>query len=150
MPPNVIVPAPVMGPPVVVKPVLPPDTATDVTVPTPPALIHSTSDAPLLTAKTLPPLPVYDGSRFIRALPAVVAPVPPLARARVPESVSVPEDVIGPPENDIPVVPPDALTDVTVPEPPEAAMVTLPAPLVIVMPEPAVRLWFSHRVVDSL
>jgi hypothetical protein len=46
---------------------------------------------------------------------SVVDPVPPLATPRVPVSVNVPVLVIGPPENDIPVVPPDALTDVTPP-----------------------------------
>jgi len=47
-----------------------------------------------------------------------VALVPPLATASVPESVSVPDEVIGPPVKDRPVVPPEASTDVTVPEPP--------------------------------
>ena len=46
-----------------------------------------------------------------------VSPVPPLAVARVPPSVSVPETVIGPPVNARPVVPPDAFTLVTVPAP---------------------------------
>lgn len=41
--------------------------------------------------------------------------VPPLAIANVPASVRVPDAVIGPPENESPVVPPDALTLVTVP-----------------------------------
>jgi hypothetical protein len=45
----------------------------------------------------------------------VVTPVPPLATARVPDRVTVPELVIGPPENVRPVVPPDACTEVTVP-----------------------------------
>lgn len=58
VPAKVIVPAAVMGPPEVVKPVVPPDTATLVTVPEPPAAIHSASVAPTLTAKTLPALPV--------------------------------------------------------------------------------------------
>ena len=58
MPAKVIVPAAVMGPPVVVRPVEPPDTATLVTVPVPPAEMYSTSVAPALTAKTLPALPV--------------------------------------------------------------------------------------------
>ncbi len=47
----------------------------------------------------------------------MVEPVPPFATPRVPESVSVPKVVIGPPENESPVVPPDASTDVTEPAP---------------------------------
>ena len=47
----------------------------------------------------------------------VVTPVPPLATARVPPSVRVPEVVMGPPVNVRPVVPPEPLTLVTVPEP---------------------------------
>lgn len=43
------------------------------------------------------------------------APVPPLATANVPDMVIVPELVIGPPVNDMPVVPPDTSTLVTVP-----------------------------------
>ena len=59
----------------------------------------------------------------------VVTPVPPLATAKVPESVKVPLDVIGPPVNDIPVVPPEASTKVTVPE---AALVQeVSVPLVV-------------------
>ena len=44
-------------------------------------------------------------------------PVPPLTATSVPASVSVPAAVIGPPLNDRPVVPPLALTLVTVPAP---------------------------------
>ncbi len=54
-------------------------------------------------------------SRAVRAPEAVVAPVPPLANARVPPRVRVPAVVIGEPVNVRPVVPPDAATDVTVP-----------------------------------
>ena len=57
VPAKVIVPAAVIGPPEVVRPVVPPDTATLVTVPVPPAEMYSTSVAPVLTAKTLPALP---------------------------------------------------------------------------------------------
>jgi hypothetical protein len=48
--------------------------------------------------------------------------------------VNVPLVVIVPPDKPLPVA-----TEVTVPEPPEEAIVMLPAPLVTVMPEPAVR-----------
>ena len=47
----------------------------------------------------------------------VVCPVPPFATAKVPANVNVPDVVIGPPLNDMPVVPPDASTEVTVPAP---------------------------------
>ena len=51
------------------------------------------------------------------APPADVEPVPPLPIAKVPPRVMVPLLVIGPPLALKPVVPPDTLTDVTVPEP---------------------------------
>jgi hypothetical protein len=55
----------------------------------------------------------------IRISPSVnvVCPVPPLATARVPARVIVPEVVTGPPEVVSPVVPPDTSTEVTVPVP---------------------------------
>lgn len=68
-----------------------------------------------------------------------------MSTSSVPLSVSVPEPVMGPPVNDIPVVPPDASTDVTVPlPPPVAAIVMLPEPLVMVMPDPAVSVDFVN------
>lgn len=42
-------------------------------------------------------------------------PVPPLAATSVPESVMVPDVVIGLPETEIPVVPPEIATENTVP-----------------------------------
>jgi hypothetical protein len=57
-----------------------------------------------LVDKTTLPVPVL-----------VVTPVPPLATAKVPVSVIVPDEVIGPPVVDKPVVPPATLIDVTVP-----------------------------------
>ena len=65
------------------------------------------------------PLPdVLGTSRLVRAPAAVVAPVPPLSTSSVPARVIVPDVVTGPPEVVKPVVPPETLTDVTVPVPP--------------------------------
>jgi hypothetical protein len=58
----------------------------------------------------------------------VVTPVPPLATANVPVSVIVPDEVIGPPVVDKPVVPPATLTDVTVPAL-AAGVAQVPSPL---------------------
>ena len=52
---------------------------------------------------------------MVLAPEAVVAPVPPLATAKVPPSVMVPLAVIGPPVAVNPVVPPLTSTEVTVP-----------------------------------
>ena len=69
----------------------------------------------------------------------VVRLVPPLATASVPASVTVPEEVIGPPLVVNPVVPPETSTLVTEPAPgPVNATVMAPLPLVMVTPEPAV------------
>ena len=59
-----------------------------------------------LVDNTLLPLPVE-----------VVTPVPPLATANVPPKVNVPVVVIGPPVSVSPVVPPEPLTEVTLPLP---------------------------------
>lgn len=65
------------------------------------------------------PEPVVLGTlRFVRAPAAVAAPVPPLATFSVPAKVIVPDVVTGPPDVVKPVVPPDTLTEVTVPDPP--------------------------------
>lgn len=71
---------------------------------------------------------------------SVVWPVPPLAAARVPASVMVPDDVMGPPEVVKPVVPPDTATEVTVPEPGVTVeeIVMPPAEFEIEIPEPCV------------
>lgn len=52
--------------------------------------------------------------RFVRAVPASAAPVPPLATTRVPPSVRLPE-VVTVPLSVSPVVPPEPVTEVTVP-----------------------------------
>src|SRR5665213_3580909 len=44
-------------------------------------------------------------------------PMPPFDIPNIPPKVSVPDEVTGPPVNERPVVPPEALTDVTVPRP---------------------------------
>ena len=60
--------------------------------------------------------PERDGtSRFVLALGASVAPVPPFVSAKVPANVIVPLVVIGPPLVVRPVVPPETSTEVTVP-----------------------------------
>ena len=71
---------------------------------------------------TVPTFDVYPAGllagyapKFVRAVAASAAPVPPLATANVPPRVSVPLVVIGEPENVSPVVPPEAATEVTVP-----------------------------------
>lgn len=88
----------------------------------------------LMLQVPLAPEPVVDGTeRFDRAVPASLAPVPPLATARVPVKLMLgvvpPEDAKGD----------EAVTEVIVPPEPVAAMVMPPAELVIVTPEPAVR-----------
>ena len=67
---------------------------------------------------------------------SVVDPVPPFDGLKVPDKVSTPELVIGPPENESPVVPPEALTEVTVPAPPEEIQLlfTEKQPLARLMP----------------
>jgi len=102
VPAKVTVPDVVTGPPLVVRPVVPPLTLTLVTVPEPPLAGEETHPVPL-EVSTLP---------FV---PGEVRPVPPLAAASVPASVMVPEDVMGPPLAVRPVVPPLTLTLVTVP-----------------------------------
>ena len=67
-----------------------------------------------------------------------VTPVPPLATARVPARVMVPEPVTGPPEVVSPVVPPETSILVTVPPVLVEEIVIVPVPLVMVTPVPAV------------
>ena len=119
--------------PVRVRPLTVPAPLTDVTLPPPvPAPMAARNEAASRADTVLSALkrgnvtaegsvivnmlpPRVDAPRLVRATAAVVAPVPPLAIANVPPSVSVPLVVIGPPENVSPVVPPEASTDVTVP-----------------------------------
>lgn len=60
VPAKVIVPVPVTGPPVVVNPVEPPDTSTDVTVPAPPADCQDVPPVPLVI-NTKPLVPPVEG-----------------------------------------------------------------------------------------
>ena len=104
-----------------------------------------------LVANTSAPVPVSSVTAAARfaddgvprnvatPVPNDVIPVPPLATAKVPASVIVPDVVMGEPDTVKPVVPPERATLVTVPPPPlVASIVILPAPLVMVMPDPAV------------
>lgn len=118
---SVMVPADVIGPPVVERPVVPPDTATEVTVPE--AAVTHEATVPLVP-RTSPACPVCVGRSALIAFEAVVCPVPPFAMPRVPPMVSVPDAVIGPPANVRPVVPPEPDTDVTVPGVKPRAVVT--------------------------
>lgn len=61
---------------------------------------------------------VLGTSRLTRALVALMAPVPPLLTFSAPPNVITPDVVTGPPVALNPVVPPETLTDVTVPPPP--------------------------------
>ena len=116
------VPVIVMTPDVVigelpnVRPVVPPETPTLVTVPS--GLTAQETSEPSVVRKRplLPPC----GGRIAFAAPAwVVAPVPPDAKASVPASVNVPEVVIGFDVSDVterPVDPVEKPTLVTVPD----------------------------------
>ena len=80
-----------------------------------------TSAAWMAVRLTLVPLPrrnwpeVVPPARALRALCCEPAPVPPLAMARVPPRMRVPEPVMGPPVEVSPVLPPDRATLVTLP-----------------------------------
>jgi len=81
---------------------------------------------PFRRARMFPAVPAEVVERADEPLPYGMAPdwiadqpVPPFATFRVPPSVRVPAEVTGPPLNESPVVPPEALTDVTVPKPRE-------------------------------
>jgi hypothetical protein len=155
----VIVPDVVTGDPDTVRPVVPPESSTLVTVPVVelvPAPIAVRNDAASRAVTVLSALkrgkvmalgfvnvktfaPTVDAPRLVRAVPASVAPVPPFATASVPANVIVPEVVMGDPDTVRPVVPPERATLVTVPEPPPvAAMVIDPVPFVMLIPDPAV------------
>lgn len=98
-------------------------TETLVTVPVPPLVAAIVIEpAPLVMLMFAPAISVALVNVLpvllpIRSWPSVydVCPVPPLATASVPPSVSVPLVVIGDPVKVRPVAPPDAATEVTVP-----------------------------------
>lgn len=115
-----MVPDDVIGPPEVVKPVVPPDTSTLETVPVvgvaqvgvpAPALVSTWPAVPTAVKSYAVPVP-YETAP---AIGVAVELVPPLAVANVPPNVIVPDDVMGPPDVVNPVVPPDTSTLVTVP-----------------------------------
>ena len=126
VPASVIVPEVVTGLPETVRPVVPPDSATEVTVPVvldaPIAVLKSAAlkDETVLSALNRGKvtalglvmvnrlLPSVVAPRFVRAAEFVVAPVPPLAIASVPARVTAPEVAA---EGVSPVVP--VLKDVT-------------------------------------
>lgn len=114
VPPAVSVPLSVIGPPEKVRPVAPPLTFTDVTLPAE-DVVHE-AEVPFVV-RILPELPVCAGSRLLSAPFCVFAPVPPYVTPSTPDNVIVPDDVIGPPEKDMPVEPPLMSTEVTDPEP---------------------------------
>lgn len=94
--------------------------------------------------KALVPLP-------LRTPVNVVAPVPPLATARVPARVMVPDVVIGLPVTVRPVVPPEKATEVTVPPVPVADSVPpaklTPEPIVTLLKPPAP---LPYKMLDPL
>jgi hypothetical protein len=108
-----MVPEVVIGEPVTDNPVVPGLNATEVTVPLPPpdTAAQLTLDPSVL--RTLPELPDCTGRRLLIAVPAFVAPVPPLVTSSLPPIVMVPLLVIGLLLKVRPVVPPDTPTEVT-------------------------------------
>jgi len=86
--------------------------ASEVPVRALPALVPPATDAHdtvlPFEVKYIPLAAACDGRIAFAAPDCVVAPVPPFARARIPESVKVPDVEIGPPENERPVEPPAA------------------------------------------
>ena len=74
-------------------------------------------------ARAIDPEPVtFSPSAVWTPDPRELIPVPPFAVASIPARVRTPDEVTGPPVKNRPVVPPLALTDVTVPLPPSARM----------------------------
>jgi hypothetical protein len=110
------------------------------------------------TDVTVPVFDVYPAGllagyapKFVSAVAASVAPVPPLATPSVPPRVSVPVDVIGPPVNDRPVVPPLASTLLTVPVPPVEVIVKFGyVPVTVVKPAPVSDTIWSGAVLTTV
>jgi hypothetical protein len=123
VPAIVKVPDDVIGPPEKLNPVVPPDASTEVTVPPPPVAAIVIDPDPFVMLIPDPAVSVALASVLpvvlpIKSSPSTydVWPVPPLATARVPASVIVPDVVTGPPLVVSPVVPPETSTEVTVPK----------------------------------
>ena len=125
VPVSVNVPAEVIGLPIALRPVVPPEKLTLVTVPEPgPPEFQLTFNPSVV--RNLPVWPVCAGRRLLIAVDAVVAPVPPLATFSVPPSVIAPTFA---PVGGRPVVP--AENDVTPEVLPPIAQETLPLPSVV-------------------
>lgn len=160
VPPSVIVPDPVTGPPEVVKPVVPPLTPTDVTVPPPAVDAMVIEPLPFVTVIPDPAVSVALVSVLPVLLPMSNCPsvyvvwlVPPLTTANVPPSVRVPEVVMGPPVSVSPVVPPDPSTLVTVPLPPPPLLVIVKlgyVPVTVVEPAPVKDTIWSGAVLVTV
>lgn len=162
VPPRVIVPEPVMGPPLAVRPVVPPLTLTLVTVPAY-AVDHEAVVPLLVRTAPLTPMPnrpaalvpvprirspvAVIGERALNAAEAFVWPVPPLATAKVPPSVNVPLLTIGlldDAETVSPVEPLDRPTEVTVPPPPPPP----PVDEIVMLPVDPETTMFVPAVID--
>jgi hypothetical protein len=136
VPPSVSEPADVTVP-LRLRPLTEPVPETDVTVP-----VFDVYPAGLLAGYA---------PKFVSAVAASVAPVPPLATPSVPPRVNVPVDVIGPPVNERPVVPPLALTLLTVPVPPVEVIVKLGyVPVTDVKPAPVSDTTWSGAVLTTV
>jgi hypothetical protein len=134
VPAIVMVPDPVIGPPLYVRPVVPPLTLTLVTVPVPVTVVQVGAPAPP-DVSTWPDVPVAEYASavpvpygIVPALGVAVLFVPPFAVPSVPVRVIVPDVVTGPPLAVRPVVPPLTLTLVTVPVPAAVVHVGEPDP----------------------
>ena len=128
VPPSVIVPAVVMVPPVKVSPLTVPVVATDVTVP---VLVVYPAGFETLYG-------VYPNADVTCSVVKLSAP----PNVKLPDDVTVPDNVN-------PETVPVPLTDVTAPVL-VAAMVIVPAPLVTIIPSPAVSVVFVSVVLSVL
>ena len=134
VPANVIVPAPVIGPPEVVRPVVPPATSTEVTVP--PASCAQEVFVPFV-CNTRPAFPAWVGNKAFNPAVAVVCPVPPeaigsaLVRLTFCE-VSIEMAVPAPePSANVPVKSPSSFKEVSDVIPAEILLMILPVKVLL-------------------